>query len=240
MHWDALKWAYESKLPETIKGSAHAVLTAIAYSMHPETKKCNPSLERLCRLTRLKSGAVKTALKILKQENLISISSGKRKRISNDYVINFTVIPKSAKAKSLTTKINAASSDDSSSPTQTPAESSSRVTNSFDKGIAPFSAENARDVTMDFFSGLDWYRTGGERIWSKWDHSIKIITEFIAFLPDPTVKDVEKVFKQIRTDRHWEALEYTIDTLREKYEVDSKIRNWRSYSLTVLKNNLDG
>lgn len=259
MHWDALKWAYESKFPKTIKCGPHAVLVALAYSMHPETKRCNPSLDRLCDLTRLESGAVKSALKILKKENLIAISSGKRKRISNDYIINFSIIPKKAKSNSdATTNITDTSIPDSPTPTQTPtqalppartyAASNSAMVNAptpsnsddnlFDEGTAPFNKENAFYVTMDYFSEQAWYVNGGEEIWEKWSDSIECIADFMAFISNPTVKDVEKVFKMIKSQRHWQALENSIEILRGRYEVGSDIKNWRSYSLTILKNNL--
>lgn len=257
MHWDALKWAYESKFPKTIKRGPHAVLVALAYSMHPETKRCNPSLDRLCDLTRLESGAVKSALKILKKENLIAISSGKRKRISNDYVINFSIIPKKAKSNSdATTKTNETSTLNSSihsTPTHIPTASNSTPStpelmdsyaatisyaDRFDEDLTPFNAKKAFTTTMEYFGKQAWYTNGGEKIWEEWISSIQCITDFIAFLPNPTVKDVEKVFKMIKSQRHWEALKNSILTLREKYGIGSKIKNWRSYSLTILKNDL--
>lgn len=94
MHWDALKWSFEADLPASLNSGAHAVLVALAYSMHPATKKCNPSIERLCKLTLLKPTAIKTALRKLKKEKIIFVYSGKQICKSNTYQINFNIIPK--------------------------------------------------------------------------------------------------------------------------------------------------
>lgn len=98
MDIDATKWAYEADLPPCVKGSVHAVLAALTYSLNNRTRQCNPSVERLVKITRIKETTVKHALKILKREGLISYTSGKRLKKSNSYIIHYSIIPKKKKA----------------------------------------------------------------------------------------------------------------------------------------------
>ncbi len=73
MYWDALKWVYESEETASLKSGPRAILAALAYSMNMKTQQCNPSYARLTRLTSLKEGAVKSALRILMKEKLTQI-----------------------------------------------------------------------------------------------------------------------------------------------------------------------
>lgn len=98
MYWPALQWAYESTSANGVKGGPHAVLVALAYSMHPKTKKCFPSIARLAKLTHMSKSAVKAGLKILLDANLIGKTPGNDRR-SNSYTIPCTpVAKKGAKA----------------------------------------------------------------------------------------------------------------------------------------------
>lgn len=93
MYWPALQWAYESTSANGVKGGPHAVLVALAYSMHPKTKKCFPSIARLAKLTHMSKSAVKAGLKILLDANLIGKTPGNDRR-SNSYTIPCTPVAK--------------------------------------------------------------------------------------------------------------------------------------------------
>jgi len=252
MKFDILKWAYESKLPPAVKGGPHAVLIALAYSAHYKTEACFPSTSRLAQLTRLRETAVKSAIKVLKREGLITVVSGKGSKKSNSYKINYSKIEKKGKT-SPTTKAGTQPTSQASTtkPQATPSNTGAQPSiGANDPRLSGFGDETHKPAGYDAAKALvdRWFRECSEEYYGMklserqiTKMSTPLINALAMFTEPPRIcfKDITDILSYIKDGiSSWNILDETIENIRIKVYSDT-IRYTRTYILKSIRDNIE-